>query len=340
MDSKLDSKDFIIIGKEKYPVKIMEVDQNKLLFWKDNPRVYSALNVGSVDPTQEEIENTMCNQDHVKVLKESIKSNGGLIDPVIVREGDNVVLEGNSRLAAYRLLYKQDPIKWAKIKVKFLPEDIPESAIFTLIGQYHIIGRKDWTPYEQAGYLYRMINKTKKTPEALANELGIRLSEVKKNLVIYEYMLSKNDDNPNKWSYYEELKKNQGIKKAFLEVPNLEDKIVEAIKDDKINMALDIRKLGEISKVNDKLSKKILREIASGEEDIYSGYDIVSSTGKMDNNYQFISNFRKKICDENFSIKLLKDENLGDIEFELKKIARTINVLLKKIEDHNNEKKF
>ncbi len=97
----------------------------------------------------------MCLQEHVKELKESIKSNGGLIDPIIVRDGDFVVLEGNSRLAAYRILYKTDPIKWAKIKVTLLPKDIPESAVFTLLGQYHIVGKDPWDPYEQAGYLYR-----------------------------------------------------------------------------------------------------------------------------------------------------------------------------------------
>ena len=97
-------------------------------------------------------------------------------------------------------------------------------------------------------------------------------------------------------------------------------------------MAIDVRKLGDISKVNDKLSKKILKDIAEGEEDIYSGFDIVAGSGKMDNNFQIISNFRKKITDESFSNKLLKDDNLGGIEFELKKIERTVSVLLQNIE--------
>ena len=332
MKTDTDRQEYMTIGKEKYPVKTMEFEQSKLLFWKDNPRVYSALNAGISNPTQKEIEETMCSKDRVKSLKESIKSNGGLLDPIIARSGDNVVLEGNSRLAAYRILFKQDPIKWSRIKVTFLPEDIPEHAIFTLIGQYHIISRKDWEPYEQAGYLYRTLNNSKKTPELLASELGIKLSRINKLVSVYQYMIDKEDNSPNKWSYYEELLKNRGIKKAFSEVPGLEDVIIEAIKENKIKMALDIRRLGDISKINDKLSRKILTEIAQGEEDIYSGYDIVASSGKMDNNFQIISSFRKKITDENFSSKLLKDENLGDIEFELKKIDRTITVLLKKIE--------
>lgn len=324
--------DILTIGKKDYKVKKGELDQSKLLFFPENPRVYSVLNLDNEKPTQRQIEEVMCKADHVKQLKESIKSNGGLIDPIIVRDGDMVVLEGNSRLAAYRLLYKQDPIKWAKIKVILLPEDISDEAVFALLGQYHIIGRKDWEPYEQAGYLYRTINDTKKTVESLAIELGITTSYIKKLIEVYEYMIEKNDNHPNKWSYYEEILKNRGIRKAFEEIPGLEEKIISDVKENKIRMAIDVRKLGDISKVNDKLSKKILKDIAIGEEDIYSGFEIIASSGKMDNNYQVLTNFRKKISDDNFASKLINDENLGNIEFELKKIERIVSTLLTKIE--------
>ena len=279
----------------------------------------------------------MCKDDRIKQLKESIKSNGGLIEPVFVRDGDMVVLEGNSRLAAYRLLNKQDPIKWAKLKVTLLPADIPDSAVFTLLGQFHIIGRKDWNPYEQAGYLYRTINDSNKPIEILATELGITTSYIKKLIDVYEYMIEHDDNHPSKWSYYEEMLKNRGIKKAFDEVPGLEDKIVSDIKNNNIRMAIDIRKLGDVSKVNDKLSRKILKDIAMGEEDIYSGYDIVASSGKMDNNFQFITNFRKKIQEDSYADKLLKDENLNNIEFELKKIDKLVKNMLAKIENNKNQ---
>ena len=279
----------------------------------------------------------MCRDDRIKQLKESIKSNGGLIEPIFVRDGDMVVLEGNSRLAAYRLLNKQDPIRWAKIKVTLLPADIPDSAVFTLLGQFHIIGRKDWNPYEQAGYLYRTINDSNKPIEILATELGITTSYIKKLIDVYEYMIEHDDNHPSKWSYYEEMLKNRGIKKAFDEVPGLEDKIVSDIKNNNIRMAIDIRKLGDVSKVNDKLSRKILKDIAMGEEDIYSGYDIVASSGKMDNNFQFITNFRKRIQEDSYTDKLLKDENINNIEFELKKIDKLVKNMLTKIEGNKKQ---
>ena len=335
MDNSVE--ELMTIGKEKYKVIKCELEQSKLKFFPENPRVYSVLNIGDEKPTQEQIEEIMCKDDRVKQLKESIKSNGGLIEPVFVRNGDMVVLEGNSRLAAYRLLYKQDPIKWAKIKVILLPADIPDSAVFSLLGQFHIIGRKDWNPYEQAGYLYRTINENNKSVELLATELGITTSSINKLIDVYEYMIEKEDNHPNKWSYYEELLKNRGIKKAFEEVPGLEEKIIDEIKNNNIRMAIDIRKLGDISKVNDKLSRKILKDIAMGEEDIYSGYDIVASSGKMDNNYQFITNFRKKIQEDTYVAKLLNDENINNIEFELKKIEKIVKNMLSKIESDKNK---
>lgn len=330
-------EEMMTIGKEKYKVIKCELEQSKLKFFPENPRVYSVLNIGDEKPSQEQIEEVMCKDDRIKQLKESIKSNGGLIEPVFVRDGDMVVLEGNSRLAAYRLLNKQDPIKWAKLKVTLLPADIPDSAVFTLLGQFHIIGRKDWNPYEQAGYLYRTINDSNKPIEILATELGITTSYIKKLIDVYEYMIEHDDNHPSKWSYYEEMLKNRGIKKAFDEVPGLEDKIVSDIKNNNIRMAIDIRKLGDVSKVNDKLSRKILKDIAMGEEDIYSGYDIVASSGKMDNNFQFITNFRKKIQEDSYADKLLKDENLNNIEFELKKIDKLVKNMLAKIENNKNQ---
>ena len=331
------TEELMTIGKEKYKVKKCELEQSKLKFFPENPRVYSVLNIGNEKRSQEQIEEIMCKDDRIKQLKESIKSNGGLIEPIFVRDGDMVVLEGNSRLAAYRLLFKQDPIKWARIKAVLLPADIPDSAVFTLLGQFHIIGRKDWNPYEQAGYLYRTINDSNKSVELLATELGITTSYIRKLIDVYEYMIQQDDNHPNKWSYYEEMLKNRGIRKAFDEVPGLEEKIVNDIKNDNIRMAIDIRKLGDVSKVNDKLSRKILKDIAMGEEDIYTGYDIVASSGKMDNNYQFITNFRKKIQDDSYADKLLKDDNLNDIEFELKKIERIVSTMLSKIDRKKNK---
>ena len=166
----------ITIGKKEYNVEEELLNQCELLFYEENPRVYSILRSNGTIPTQKEIEAKMKSMEHVKQLRLSIEQNGGLIDPLIVvkRNGDYVVLEGNSRLAAYRLLAEKDPVKWQKVRANILPEEISENEIFTLLGQYHLVGRKDWNIFEQAAYLYRQKQSSGLENDILAKNVGLR----------------------------------------------------------------------------------------------------------------------------------------------------------------------
>ena len=324
--------DVLTIGQKDYRVKIMELPQANWRFYPENPRVYSVLNFNG-EPTQEEIEKYMCSQEHVKQLKESIFSNGGLIDPLIVRDGDLTVLEGNSRLAAYRILCQKDPITWGKVKCKVLPSDIPEEAIFALLGQYHIIGRKDWDPFEQANYLYRRHQQTKLPIEYMANELGISKQKASKMIEVIEFMIEHNDLNKRNWSYYEEYLKNGGIKKFRETLSNLDETVATAIKAGEVREAADIRKLGEIARVGDRQSKRIMQEIASGETDIYEGYTTVQEAGKLEDVVKKLKAFRKMISEPTFE-KSLKatDETFQNSSFEIKKILKELEKIKQRME--------
>ncbi|MBC8146915.1 MAG: ParB N-terminal domain-containing protein [Bacteroidetes bacterium] len=312
----------LTIGKKQFEVREAEINQSSLKFYEDNPRVFSALRVSyQTNPDQNSIEKLMITMEHVKQLKLSIESNGGLIDPLIVRDGDYVVLEGNSRLAAYRILCQKDPITWGKVKCVILPSDIDESSIFTLLGQYHIIGRKDWSPYEQAGYLYRRKKESKIPVETMAKELGIQKGVAKKFLDVYTYMIENDDLEPSNWSYYDELLKNRSINKVKASHPLLENTIVAQIKNKEIQQASDIRKLGEIAKCPDKKAKRVLDEIASGKTDIYDGYDQVKDTGKIDSIFKKIRAFRDLISDCSFEDSV---NDSAEIKYEIKKITHIL----------------
>ena len=158
---------------EEIPVQATVLKHDQLRFYPYNPRVYSLLGADDKEPTQDEIERCLTQMEHVKQLRQSIISNGGVLDPLLVRAGDNVVLEGNSRLAAYRLLSRGNPVKWAKVKCDLLPQDLPDDRIFALLGEYHIIGRKDWAPFEQAGYVWRRHIKQEIPVEQIQKEVGL-----------------------------------------------------------------------------------------------------------------------------------------------------------------------
>lgn len=321
----------LTIGKKDYEVEIVELNQAELKFYPENPRVYSVLNINGEEPSQDEIEDHMCSMEHVKQLKVSIENNGGLIDPLIVRDGDFTVLEGNSRLAAYRLLCKTDAVTWGKVKCKLLPSDIDDSAIFALLGQYHIIGRKDWDPFEQASYLYRRHEQTKLPIAYMAQELGITKGKAEKMISVIQFMIENDDLNKKHWSYYEEYLKNGGIKKYRETMPNLDETIVEAIKTEQINEAADMRKLGDIAKVGDRQSKKVMQKISTGEMDIYEGYSEVEDAGKFDDVVKKLKAFRQYINDDSIPKQIkISEDCYKQAQYEIKKILSRLEQLKEK----------
>ncbi len=74
--------------------------------------------------TQKDIEKEMWGVDSTKKLFRDIKRNEGLLEEIIVK--DNLVIEGNTRLCAYRKLYadanrnndSEGMGKWRKIRAK------------------------------------------------------------------------------------------------------------------------------------------------------------------------------------------------------------------------------
>ena len=324
----------ITIGKKEYEVEEQQLNQCELLFYEDNPRVYSVLRENGASPTQKDIQDHMTQMDHVKQLRLSIEQNGGLIDPLIVvkRNRDYVVLEGNSRLAAYRLLAGKDPVKWQKVRVNILPEDISENDIFTLLGQYHLVGRKDWSAFEQAAYLYRQKQTSGLENDILAKNVGLSKGDVDTYISVYTFMLEHKVLKSDKWSYFIEYLKKRGIRKYRETSPSIDDVFVKQVKSGEIEKAEDVRTLEEIAKSNSKPAKKIMQDYIDEKESLYDGYDKLKSTGKTTHAYKQINKFPNIICDEDFNKNLLLEATTnGDIKFELKKILKQVEDILKKL---------
>lgn len=322
------TEDILKIANKEIPVRIGMVPQSSLQFYPENPRVYSILNIDGSTPSQEEIEEYMCKQDHVKQLETTIKTNGGLIDALIVRSGDMTVLEGNSRLAAYRLLFDENPVQWGLVKCVLLPEDIDESVIFALLGQYHIIGKKDWDPYEQAHYLYRRKINTKMPMETIVKELGITLQKAESMISVIEFMKKHNDMNKKRWSYYDEYLKSRSLKKYRDTSVQLDETIAESIKTGKINRAEDIRKLSDVAKVPGKSTIKIMRQVEAGAISIYQAHEVMEESGKMENVVKKLNRFRSILRDKNFEKQIFANEEIRkEAKYEIDKIFKSVKKL-------------
>ena len=321
------AESYLKIGDRSFLVREEDLPVRDLKFYEDNPRVYSMLHNNDGDiPTQEDIEEYMLGMEHVKELRQSIEQ-VGLIDPLIVRDGDYVVLEGNSRLAAYRKLARKDPAKWGTVKCKILPADIDNDTIIIILGQYHIVGRKDWSPFEQAGFILRGLEDTKYPIDELAQKMGISITAARNYVRVYEYMRDHDDLVPSKWSYYEEFLKNRSIKEEIKTNTALEERVVAQIKRGEIHEAADVRKLGEIIKAKSKPAKKVLARYVEGKETLNAAYEELKDSGQINDILQKFNRFKDYISDTDL------DEKIGSSQKELQdKLAYEIKGILKRLD--------
>ena len=323
--------DTLIINNEAIPIKVKELPQTKLRFYGENPRIYSLIRHDKDhEVTQSEIESQLLEMEHVKTLKEDIKRNGGLIEPVIVREGTFEVLEGNSRLAAYRALAQKDPITWGNIKCWVLPNTISDSQVFALLGQYHIKGRKDWAPYEQAGFLYRRHTKHNTGIETLCKEIGETRKKVKHLIDTYQFMIDHGEDDVRRWSYYDEYLKSSRIKRARRKFPELDAAVVDMIASGEIPKAVELRE--QLPLVCDG-PKGNFKRFVEKKVTLSRAFQIADRAGDENDDLKRLTKFRKWIVKHDVKVSLVKSNGRlrKQIRFEVGKLLIRIQALSNKL---------
>jgi hypothetical protein len=113
--------------------------------------------------------------------------------------------------------------------------------VFALLGEYHIKGKKDWAPYEQAGFLYRRYKQHKADVKALSIEINISSKKIKHLIDTYEFMVAHGEVDVNRWSYYDEYLKSSAVHRTRKNFPELDGVIVEKIRSHEIDRAVDLR---------------------------------------------------------------------------------------------------
>lgn len=327
-------EDTITLRKREIKVKTGFVSHANLLFYAENPRIYSIVwKDNGEEPTQEEIFGALSKTDHVReTLVPSIKSNGGLIEPVLVR--NNVVLEGNSRLAAYRVLAQKDPKTWENIRVRILPESISDSEVFSLLGEFHIVGKKDWLPFEQAGYLYRRFKIHGIDEKQLHAEVGLSCTKIRHLIRVHGYMLEVEDRNPERWSYYDELLKGRRFNHTRELYPEFDKKITEMIQNEEIERAVDIRDgLPKIVKVGGNTLKKFM----NGTLPYYDAIQAAHQRGAGNFYTKKLKDFKDFLADDQVDVEIVNvsaDEK-KEIAYLIKRIEARIGQLSKKLKEKN-----
>ena len=213
---------------ESVLVESVELDQS-------NPRIRKFLEMYGNDPTPEQIYLALGagNEDDTgtststtfEKLKQSILSNGGIIQPIILnrrQDGTLVCVEGNTRVALY-LHFQETNVKgnWTQIPA-LVHKEMDQASVHAIRLQVHLVGPRPWDPYSKAKYLYELRTQDHLPFATIVDYCGGRQSEVEESINAYSDMEqfyrpivgSDGDFDTTRFSGFVELQKS-GIKQAI-----------------------------------------------------------------------------------------------------------------------------
>ncbi|MCY3839134.1 MAG: ParB N-terminal domain-containing protein [Gammaproteobacteria bacterium] len=226
----------IAIMGQQVPARHERIPINQLHFLPDNPRVYAAIremtdfNGLTADEKQIRIYERLLQEPSVKNLIPEIRRDKGLQDPITVRHDTWQVIEGNSRLAAYRKLAEESgDEQWTEIRC-LVVTSLTDDQQTRLLGQAHLHGKTDWSPYAKALFCFRWVVEEKREATSLSNLSGISSAEIKKNVRIVQLMQANGDDKLSHFSYYSVLVRSRPISAAIAASPKLEQTLLAQIK--------------------------------------------------------------------------------------------------------------
>ncbi len=267
MSDKMETSEFFLsVGNGKKVRTIFKIINLKdLSFYPENPRISSVLIGIEKKLSNDEIEKLMLEKqrDTVNILYQQVKKDGQINEPLTVYQGK--VLEGNTRLCVVRRLFADTKDeKWTRIPCRVITEKLEKVQIDYIICNYHIKHKKDWVPFEEACYFYKMKYEDKLTYEDISRLTDVNIIKVMDEIKTFQLMLKDKKAQPNEWSLYYETYKLPESKRAMQnEFPNLVSDVAKKYRKGEIYEAQDARKLKIILK-----DKKTAKEFFSSPMDI------------------------------------------------------------------------
>ena len=271
---KMDKSALSIRGREiNYKYRILDI--NEIQFYRKNPRIASILAEHNDKITNETIDNILWDRNETHRLYKQIKKDGGLIHPILIYR--DKALEGNTRLCCYKHLYNTTKNKkWKYIKCHVILDDLTQDEIYRLLCTEHIEGKIEWAAYEKANLYCKMKDEEGLILEQISEIVGESAPTIGYRIRAYKLMVRNEIIDKNKYSHFEQLVRNQDIQEIKRRDPEIEKKIIELIKDERIKKAVDIRKVGDIYK-----HKKARKRLLNGKENIDQVYYDLKSKSPM-----------------------------------------------------------
>ncbi len=329
----------ITILDEEILVRYERLSTDQLKYFEENPRVYSSI-YGENKPEnngelQSFIHTKMLEQQSVQKLIPEIRKHGGLLEPILVRYDTMQVIEGNSRLAAYRELYRKcKDEKWTEIPCHIVSKLSPEQQD-AYLSQIHIKGKTPWQAYEKANFAY-IRRKRGFSVDEIARRSSETKGEIEKRIKAVELMQENNDKDRSRFSYYDVLVRSRNINKENSYNDEVKNTLLSKIKNigegdsrDTDFTALDLRE-----KIPDILKKKTqLKKFLHGDLTLDQAYQ----NARPSNPLRKVKDAKDKIVDiTRIEISKLEINDLNALMQDIRRLFREverIKFMSKKIKD-------
>lgn len=242
----------------------LELNINDITLDQDNPRIKMYLEMYGDNVTAEGIalalnSSATDGSTSFSSLKESIRVNGGIINPIIVNhkaDGSYVVIEGNTRLQIYRDFASIDPEgPWGTIR-SIVYENLNDEQIHSIRLQSHLVGPRDWDPYSKAKYLFYLCYVEKLPMNTIISYCGGKKSEILKLIESYRTMQEHYVKKANEMGFDVDIREfskfaeyqNKQIKDALIFNKYTADDFAEWVINGNIDKAQNVRQIPQVLK--------------------------------------------------------------------------------------------
>lgn len=194
---RVTGEETIRVEGEEIKLRVEEVPIDELQLDSENPRIYSGKITAEFDGESfqnGDIEKYIIENSGVSELADDIINNGGLVNPIYT-DSDYVVVEGNRRLVALRMIKRRlengevsdsELVEYLNnIPVRIFPSDTTEQQISVFLGREHITGKRDWGSFEKAKFIYDLYQE-KGTYKKVAEDIGYSQGTVGSYVRSYE----------------------------------------------------------------------------------------------------------------------------------------------------------
>ena len=241
-----------------------QVPVEKIGLDRDNPRIQKFIEMYGENPTPKQFylalgaagDDEGDSSTNFQKLKNSILTNKGIIQPVILNErnGELVCIEGNTRVALYRQFKEEGALgSWDNIPA-LVYTDMDEGAIDAIRLQVHLVGTRAWDPYSKAKYLHHLRYKKEQPMQWIVDFCGGRQKEVTESIEAYIDMeqyyrpiVDEGNFDTSRFSGFIELQKS-GIKQSIVEAGFETSDFAKWIVDEKFPQLQMVRQLPRILK--------------------------------------------------------------------------------------------